>query len=82
MNLTRRDQGFLGALAVTGIAASIGGFLYSSGSSSSANCVSVTIASTMGGATIHKCGAAAATWCHEERPSNAQIAAACRRAGY
>ena len=45
-------------------------------------CVTVTIASTMGGATIHKCGADAARFCRENGPSDATVAAACRREGF
>jgi len=48
---------------------------------SSGPCVSVVIASTMGGATIEHCGAAAVSFCRENA-ADPQIAAACRREGF
>jgi hypothetical protein len=44
-------------------------------------CVSVVIPSTMGGATIKRCGAAAQRFCRENT-RDAQIASACRREGF
>lgn len=49
-------------------------------------CVSVTVASSTGGALIHKCGAAARRWCAEEALLSGPVAVAvrpqCARAGY
>jgi len=65
------------------VAASIGLYVqFTRSGSSEAGCVTVTLASTMGGATIHKCGAAAARFCRQERSGDPQIASACRRGGY
>jgi hypothetical protein len=82
--LRPRDIRFLAALAVVAVvAASIGLYVqFTRPGSSEAGCVTVTLASTMGGATIHKCGAAAARFCRDERSADPAIEAACRRGGY
>jgi hypothetical protein len=79
-----RDLWFLAALATAAVVAvAVGAYLhFTRASSSEAGCVTVTLASTMGGATIHKCGAAAVRFCREQGSGNPEIAAACRRAGY
>ncbi len=84
--LRPRDIRFLATLAAAALAAAaIGAYVhFTRASSSEAGCVNVTLASTMGGATIHKCGAAAARFCRLDLagPGSTQVAAACRRAGY
>ena len=49
-------------------------------------CISLTVPSTMGGATVHACGATAARWCRSPESRQGAIArearAQCRRAGY
>ena len=80
--LSARDKAFLGALATAAVVASgVELYLHLGRDGPAASCVTVTFASTMGGSTIHKCGADAVRFCHEQA-GNAQIAAACRRAGY
>ena len=81
--LRARDKGFLAALAAAAMVGSgVGAYLHFGRESSAANCVTITLASTMGGSTIHKCGAAAARFCREAGPTPPQVAAACRREGF
>jgi hypothetical protein len=81
--LRRRDKAFLAALVSAAVVATgVEAYLHvSRDGSAAARCVTVTLASTMGGATIHKCGADAVRFCREQA-GNPQIAAACRREGY
>jgi hypothetical protein len=80
--LRRRDKAFLYGLAVAGIAAALIGWGFSSGGGShGGKCVSATVPSTMGGAVITKCGAAAVTFCRENA-SDARIAVPCRKEGF
>jgi hypothetical protein len=55
-------------------------------SETGAGCIRVTVASTMGGATVHACGSDAARWCRSPESRQAVTArkarAQCRRAGY
>jgi hypothetical protein len=59
-----------------------------SGGSSEAGpgCIRLTVPSTMGGATVHACGPAAARWCRSPEARQATIArkarTECGRAGY
>ena len=83
--LSRRDKRLLaaaGALAAAAVAA--GGVVYATHSSgrSDAGCVVVRLPSTMGGAEVRNCGAAAKTFCRLQGKVDATVAAACRRAGY
>jgi hypothetical protein len=81
--LRPRDKGFLAALATAAVVASgVEGYLHFGHDSSAATCITVTIPSTMGGATIHKCGAGAARFCRENGPADPQVASACRRQGF
>jgi hypothetical protein len=49
-------------------------------------CIRLTVPSTMGGATVHACGPAAARWCRSaearERAIARKATAECGRAGY
>jgi hypothetical protein len=56
----------------------------SSGSPARSDCVEVTFASTLGGATIHACGAHARHVCAAgaSRGIEPELRAACRRAGF
>jgi hypothetical protein len=80
--LRRRDKAFLYGLTTAGVAAALGGWAFSSGGGSpGGKCVSVTVASTMGGAAITRCGTAAVAFCRENA-SDARIAVACRKEGF
>ena len=81
MGLRPRDKWFLGVLFAVGIAATIGGFALSTHGGSGGRCLDVTVPSTMGGATIHKCGSDAVRFCREQAGS-ALIAAECRKRGF
>ena len=68
-------------LAGAGLAA----FALSSGSSGRKDCITVTFASTLGGARLHACGAQARSICASPasyRSIGPDLAVACRRAGY
>jgi len=83
--LGRRDKWLLTALVVLAVvvAASFGGY-YALRSSPSADrgCLVTTVASTMGGASLKICGAAAHAYCRSQGPLSRTIAAACRRRGF
>ncbi len=73
----------LACVAVAAIA--LGAFALTSGAPSRADCISLTFASTLGGAQLHECGAAARHVCAEpgSYPQIAQeLRADCRRAGF
>jgi hypothetical protein len=81
--LRPRDKAFLAALAAAAVIASgVGAYLHFSRESSVAPCVTVTIPSTMGGATIRKCGADAVRFCRAGAAVDSNVAAACRRQGF
>ena len=83
--LSRRDKRLLAALATlaaTGLVAVGIAFAMHSSSPSEAGCVSVDVPSTMGGARLRNCGAAAHRFCHTQGPLDPRIAAACRRQGF
>jgi hypothetical protein len=83
--LSRRDKRLV--LAVAGLAAvavAAGGAVYATHSPgrSDAGCVIVNLPSTMGGAQVRNCGAAAHTFCRVQGPIDRTVAAACRRQGF
>ena len=82
--LGRRDRLLLVAVATALLAAAaIGGVtLATRESHSSSGCVVVAVPSTMGGATVHACGAAAHKFCRTQGKRDVTIAAACRSQGY
>jgi hypothetical protein len=87
--LTRRERN--GVLAVVATLLVAGGALgvWAAGSSGGGNgtghCVSVVVAGSTGGETLHHCGAGARAWCASEATATGEIAdevkAACRQAG-
>jgi hypothetical protein len=81
--LTRRDKRLIAALCASLLAGAVAVVvtLATRSPRSDTGCVQVTLPSTMGGATIRRCGTAARAFCHEQR-SIAVVAAACRRDGY
>jgi hypothetical protein len=69
------------ALAAAGLLA----FALTSGAPSRRDCIEVTFASTLGGATEHACGAQARAVCASPvgfRSVATELAVACRRAGF
>lgn len=68
------------SLALAGLVA----YALSSGAGARKDCVDVTFASTVGGATLHACGAQARRVCASGSfPAlSAELAAACRHAGF
>jgi len=69
------------ALAVIGL----GAYALTSGAPARKDCIEVTFASTLGGATEHACGAHAREVCASPgafRSAAAELRAACRRAGF
>jgi hypothetical protein len=81
--LTRRDKQLIATLCAAVLAGAVAIVIAIATRSPRSNtgCVQVTLPSTMGGATIRRCGTAARVFCHEQR-SIAVVAAACRRDGY
>jgi hypothetical protein len=65
-------------------AVGLGAYALSSGSRARADCVNVTFASTLGGATVHACGAHARHVCASGAFAGIgqELRAACRRAGF
>jgi len=82
--LSRRDKRLLGGLAVLAAAgAAAAGIAFATHSGSSgAGCVVVDVPSTMGGARLRNCGAAAHRFCRTEGRRDPRIAAACRKQGF
>jgi hypothetical protein len=75
-----------GLLAVVVALAAYGAVANDPGATSGHGCVSVTFASSTGGATLHECGRAAEQWCRMESQRHGAVASAaapqCRLAGY
>jgi hypothetical protein len=73
-------------LAVIAALAAYGAVASTPGATSGHGCVSVTVASTTGGATLHYCGRAAKQWCMMESQRNGPVASVarpqCRLAGF
>jgi hypothetical protein len=65
-------------------AAGLGAYGLTSGSPARSDCIEVTFASTLGGATVHACGARARHVCASGayRGIEPELRAACRRAGF
>ena len=83
----RREKAAVGTALGCLIAAiiALGVYALSSGSPARRDCIDVTFASTVGGATLHACGARARAVC--ARPGELKgiadaLRAACRRAGF
>ena len=82
----RREKlavGLLLACVVLALAG-LGAYALTSGSPARRNCVDVNFASTLGGATVHACGAHARQLCGSggNRGIEADLRAACARAGF
>jgi hypothetical protein len=83
----RREKAAVGAALGCLIAAMIalGAYALSSGSPARRDCIDVTFASTVGGATLHACGARARAICaspSELKGISDSLRAACLRAGF
>jgi hypothetical protein len=73
------------AVCVALVAAGFGAFALTSGAPVRKDCIEVTFASTLGGATVHACGAHARTICATPgafRGITEELRAACVRAGF
>jgi hypothetical protein len=78
------DRYFIAAVAcaaVLGAGAGVYAYAGHPSAPSGKSCVVVTVASSMGSATLRNCGAAAERFCQDEGTSSGAIAAACRRRG-
>jgi hypothetical protein len=83
--LSRRDRRFLaaaGCVAVLGVGGVVLAYAGGSHGPSRTNCVSVTVPSTMGGASVRACGAAAARFCRTQGRLSTTTAAECERVGF
>ncbi|HWX95482.1 MAG TPA: hypothetical protein VNZ01_01425 [Solirubrobacteraceae bacterium] len=82
----RREKTALAALLSCLLLAliALGAYALTTGSRARADCVTVTFASTLGGADLHACGAQARHICASGDFRNIQqeLSAACRRAGF
>jgi hypothetical protein len=83
----RRERAIVAALLACVVLAVIGlgAYAVTSGAPPRRDCIEVTFASTLGGATEHACGARARTVCASPqafKSSAAELRAACRRAGF
>lgn len=83
----RREKTALAVLlgCVVLAVAGLGAYALSSGGPARRDCIEVTFASTLGGATEHACGAAARKVCASPAAFKhvaAELRASCRRAGF
>ena len=83
----RRERAVVAALlaCLALVAAGLGAYALTSGAPARRDCVEVTFASTLGGATEHACGVQARTVCASPdafRSVAEELRAACRRAGF
>jgi hypothetical protein len=83
----RREKLVVGALLACVVLAvvGLGVFAVTSGAPARRDCIEVTFASTLGGATEHACGGQARTVCASPgafRGVAEELRAACRRAGF
>jgi hypothetical protein len=83
--LARRDRRVIAAVALLGAGAVAAGAVAYAGHSSQpveSHCLTVTVASTMGGAAVRYCGDSARVFCAEQAPRSTAIAAECERQGW
>jgi hypothetical protein len=84
--LRAQDRRVLLVAAVVGVLVAIGlGVAYAvrpAGSSRQAGCLVVDVPSTMGGATVRSCGAAAHAFCRAQGRLDRAVAAACLSQGF
>jgi hypothetical protein len=83
----RRERTVVAALlaCVALAAVGLGAYALSSGAHARRDCISLTFASTLGGATVHACGGQARNICASPgafRGVAAELRVACRRAGF
>jgi hypothetical protein len=82
----RREKTVVATLISCAVLAAIGlgAYALTSGAPARSDCVSATFASTLGGATVHACGAHARHVCASGafRGIEQELRAACRRAGF
>jgi len=83
----RRERAVVAALlaCVALVVIGLGAYALSSGAPARRDCIGLTFASTLGGATVHACGGQARTMCASPaafRGLTAELRAACRRAGF
>jgi hypothetical protein len=83
----RRERTAVAALLVCVVLAvvGLGAYALSSGAPARKDCIEVTFASTLGGATEHACGGRARTVCATPgafKSVAAELRAACKRAGF
>ncbi len=71
-----------GLIAAVAVAVGAAFYLTRSSAPVAGNCVVADVASTMGGARLTVCGAAAHSFCATHGGRDARIAAACRRDGF
>ncbi|HWY17732.1 MAG TPA: hypothetical protein VNY27_03360 [Solirubrobacteraceae bacterium] len=83
----RRERAIVAALLACAVLAVIGlgAYALTSGAPPRRDCIEVTFASTLGGATEHACGERARSVCAAPqafKSAAAELRAACRRAGF
>ncbi len=83
----RRERTIVAVLltCVALVAVGLGAFALTSGAPARRDCIEVTFASTLGGATVHACGAQARTVCGTPGAFKSvaeELRAACLRAGF
>jgi hypothetical protein len=79
-----RDRRFLALLGLVSLLAIVVGAVLAvtrSGDPAGVRCFTATYAASVGGATVHECGAAAVHYCSVDAVEPA-VAVACRRAGF
>jgi hypothetical protein len=81
--LSPREKRLLVGIAALAAAllAGIGIYAVTDSSGDAQGCVTATWAASLGGTTVHKCGAEAEAFCRTQGPRIAAIAEACRREG-
>ena len=82
--LRRTDRRFLLVMGVLALAAVIAVIVYAvtrPGTANGEHCFTATFSASVGGATVHECGAAAVHYCRFNA-SAPEVAAACRKEGF
>ena len=82
--LGRADRRFLLVIGVVAVVAIVAGVVYAATrdrNASSGPCFTAHLQSTMGGVTVHHCGAAAVHYCRYDA-SAPEVAKACRKDGF
>ncbi len=82
--LGRRDRRALALVGLLSALAILAGAVYAAtrpGSPAGERCFTATYAASVGGATVHACGAAAVHYCRVDAVEP-EVAAACRKAGF